>query len=157
MAEKLVKELIKANKVMIFSKSYCPYCTMAKQVSWIVQWQYEDASESSIYFLAIPKVELQFHFTRDRGSCRLQWDSGCVGSDDRRDECAACFHQWRIRWRWNWREEVVWRWQTCWNVGLKLRVVELTHNSTIYEEAIQIFISLQSIFDLFIYYIMWWI
>ncbi|XP_043188516.1 glutaredoxin-C4-like [Amphibalanus amphitrite] len=27
-----VDQLIKANKVMIFSKSYCPYCTMAKKV-----------------------------------------------------------------------------------------------------------------------------
>ena len=27
-----VDQLIKTNKVMIFSKTYCPYCTMAKKV-----------------------------------------------------------------------------------------------------------------------------
>ena len=27
-----VDQLVKSNKVMIFSKSYCPYCTMAKKV-----------------------------------------------------------------------------------------------------------------------------
>lgn len=28
-----VRETIKKEKVVIFSKSYCPYCTMAKSVS----------------------------------------------------------------------------------------------------------------------------
>ena len=28
----VVKQLIKSNKVMMFSKSYCPYCTLAKEV-----------------------------------------------------------------------------------------------------------------------------
>lgn len=31
-AATFVKEAIAANKVVIFSKSYCPYCTMAKEV-----------------------------------------------------------------------------------------------------------------------------
>ncbi|XP_065903303.1 uncharacterized protein [Dysidea avara] len=30
MAKALVEEQIKNNKVMVFSKSYCPFCTMAK-------------------------------------------------------------------------------------------------------------------------------
>ena len=28
----VVKQLIKSNKVMMFSKSYCPYCKLAKEV-----------------------------------------------------------------------------------------------------------------------------
>lgn len=31
MAEVLVKDMIKNNPVIVFSKSYCPFCTMAKQ------------------------------------------------------------------------------------------------------------------------------
>ncbi|XP_031637774.1 glutaredoxin-C4 isoform X2 [Contarinia nasturtii] len=31
MASKFVSETIASNKVVIFSKSYCPYCTMAKE------------------------------------------------------------------------------------------------------------------------------
>merc|ERR1712126_435192 len=30
MASKLIDEKIKSKKVMVFSKTYCPYCTMAK-------------------------------------------------------------------------------------------------------------------------------
>lgn len=30
-----VKQAILKDKVVIFSKSYCPYCTMAKEVSFI--------------------------------------------------------------------------------------------------------------------------
>jgi len=30
--QKRVDDFIQGNKVMIFSKSYCPYCKMAKQV-----------------------------------------------------------------------------------------------------------------------------
>ena len=30
MAQKLVDDFIANNKVMVFSKSYCPYCSMAK-------------------------------------------------------------------------------------------------------------------------------
>lgn len=33
MATKFVNEAIAKNKVVIFSKTYCPYCTMAKEVS----------------------------------------------------------------------------------------------------------------------------
>lgn len=33
MASKFVKEAIAKDKVVIFSKTYCPYCTMAKEVS----------------------------------------------------------------------------------------------------------------------------
>lgn len=33
MAAKFVSEAIAKDKVVIFSKSYCPYCTMAKEVS----------------------------------------------------------------------------------------------------------------------------
>lgn len=32
MAQKLVDDLIAKHQVMVFSKSYCPYCKMAKQV-----------------------------------------------------------------------------------------------------------------------------
>lgn len=32
MALKLVNEAIAKDKVVIFSKTYCPYCTMAKEV-----------------------------------------------------------------------------------------------------------------------------
>lgn len=32
MATKFVNEAIAKNKVVIFSKTYCPYCTMAKEV-----------------------------------------------------------------------------------------------------------------------------
>lgn len=31
MAEALVKEMIKNNVVMVFSKTYCPFCNMAKE------------------------------------------------------------------------------------------------------------------------------
>lgn len=31
-----VKQAISKDKVVIFSKSYCPYCTMAKEVSYFV-------------------------------------------------------------------------------------------------------------------------
>ena len=31
MAEALVKDMIQKNAVMVFSKTYCPFCTMAKQ------------------------------------------------------------------------------------------------------------------------------
>jgi len=30
MAEKYIEEVIKNNKVVVFSKSHCPFCTMAK-------------------------------------------------------------------------------------------------------------------------------
>lgn len=33
MATQFVTESIAADKVVIFSKSYCPYCQMAKEVS----------------------------------------------------------------------------------------------------------------------------
>lgn len=33
MASKFIKEAIAKDKVVIFSKTYCPYCTMAKEVS----------------------------------------------------------------------------------------------------------------------------
>lgn len=33
MAANFVNDAIANNKVVIFSKSYCPYCTMAKEVS----------------------------------------------------------------------------------------------------------------------------
>ncbi|KAG1474041.1 hypothetical protein G6F56_000596 [Rhizopus delemar] len=29
--EQIVEEIIKTNKIAVFSKSYCPYCTKAKQ------------------------------------------------------------------------------------------------------------------------------
>lgn len=32
--EKFVKESITQQQVVIFSKTFCPYCTMAKQVSF---------------------------------------------------------------------------------------------------------------------------
>lgn len=31
MAQQFVDEKIKSNKVMVFSKSYCPFCKMAKE------------------------------------------------------------------------------------------------------------------------------
>ena len=31
--QEFVKQLIAADKVVIFSKTYCPYCTMAKEVN----------------------------------------------------------------------------------------------------------------------------
>ena len=31
MAEALVKDMIQKNSVMVFSKTYCPFCTMAKE------------------------------------------------------------------------------------------------------------------------------
>jgi len=31
MAEALVKDMIKNNPVVVFSKTYCPFCTMAKE------------------------------------------------------------------------------------------------------------------------------
>lgn len=33
MAKSFVSETIASDKVVIFSKSYCPYCTMAKEVN----------------------------------------------------------------------------------------------------------------------------
>lgn len=36
MATKFVNEAIAKNKVVIFSKTYCPYCTMAKEVIFFV-------------------------------------------------------------------------------------------------------------------------
>lgn len=30
-----VKDLIKSDKIVIFSKSYCPYCKLAKEVSFL--------------------------------------------------------------------------------------------------------------------------
>lgn len=33
MASTFVKDAIAKDKVVIFSKSYCPYCTMAKEVN----------------------------------------------------------------------------------------------------------------------------
>lgn len=35
MAQKFVQESIANQRVVIFSKSYCPYCTMAKEVSFM--------------------------------------------------------------------------------------------------------------------------
>ena len=32
MAEALVKDMIQKNSVMVFSKTYCPFCSMAKEV-----------------------------------------------------------------------------------------------------------------------------
>lgn len=32
-AKQFVQDLIQKEKVVIFSKTYCPYCTMAKDVS----------------------------------------------------------------------------------------------------------------------------
>lgn len=29
----MIKQILQEHKVVIFSKSYCPYCTMAKDVS----------------------------------------------------------------------------------------------------------------------------
>lgn len=34
MANQFVKESIGKQRVVIFSKSYCPYCVMAKEVSF---------------------------------------------------------------------------------------------------------------------------
>lgn len=34
---KLVQDSISGNKVVIFSKTYCPYCKMAKEVSLTTQ------------------------------------------------------------------------------------------------------------------------
>lgn len=42
MASKFIKEAIAKDKVVIFSKTYCPYCTMAKEVS--------DSKKSMILF-----------------------------------------------------------------------------------------------------------
>lgn len=35
LAQQFVKESIGKQKVVIFSKSYCPYCTIAKKVNFI--------------------------------------------------------------------------------------------------------------------------
>ena len=40
MAQKFVDEKVANNKVMVFSKSYCPYCKMAKDVLKEVGVQY---------------------------------------------------------------------------------------------------------------------
>jgi glutaredoxin 3 len=34
MAQQFIRDTIAKQKVVIFSKSYCPYCTMAKEVSF---------------------------------------------------------------------------------------------------------------------------
>lgn len=34
----LVKKMISDDKVVIFSKTYCPYCTMAKEVGRFFIW-----------------------------------------------------------------------------------------------------------------------
>jgi glutaredoxin 3 len=36
MAQQFVKDSIAKQRVVIFSKSYCPYCTMAKEVMKLI-------------------------------------------------------------------------------------------------------------------------
>jgi hypothetical protein len=58
MAQQFIKDNIAKQRVVIFSKSYCPYCTMAKEVR-----KYEKTKETSIVtheicFVAIQKDQL---------------------------------------------------------------------------------------------------
>ena len=39
MASAKVKDLVTSNKVMVFSKSYCPYCKKAKDALGAHQWR----------------------------------------------------------------------------------------------------------------------
>lgn len=81
MASTFVQEAIAKDKVVIFSKTYCPYCTMAKEVSNI-KWFMNERSKlnvnrkmhlkwtcvvdsrnetSFLSFIAIPKIESTIH------------------------------------------------------------------------------------------------
>lgn len=53
MATKFVTEAIAKDKVVIFSKTYCPYCTMAKEVS-----------EHSVWFLMLKMLVLDVLFRK---------------------------------------------------------------------------------------------
>lgn len=83
MATTFVNEAIASDKVVIFSKSYCPYCTMAKEVR---------ASNSNVQFskwfnnnfvsTAIQQAETEIHGHRigePRWLCRYP---GCLGRTD---------------------------------------------------------------------------
>lgn len=57
MASKFVKEAIAKDKVVIFSKTYCPYCTMAKEVS---QFNFiQQQKMSAIQFIIPIKKKLE--------------------------------------------------------------------------------------------------
>lgn len=49
MASKFVKEAIAKDKVVIFSKTYCPYCTMAKEVCHLIFIQQKQNVWNTIY------------------------------------------------------------------------------------------------------------
>lgn len=68
MASEFVKAAIAKDKVVIFSKSYCPFCTMAKEVRFsqqelisVVVVVVHSLIKFSPNFTAIQKIESSIH------------------------------------------------------------------------------------------------
>lgn len=85
-----VRKSIASDKIVIFSKSYCPYCTTAKEVNWSSSqngratfWLFAVFP----YFVAIQEVKQKVHRHRDWGPQRLSGDSRCSRWNDGSTEC----------------------------------------------------------------------
>lgn len=121
MAQKFIQESIANQRVVIFSKSYCPYCTMAKEVSfWAKIERIREISKLQsvthrfvifscfCFFVAIQEDKLSILRCRTGRSRRLQRSSGCARWAHRGPISPQSLHRWKVRRRRH-RHQETWR------------------------------------------------
>lgn len=52
--QKFIKEAVSQEKVVVFSKSYCPYCNMAKEASYLFYLHYK----KNVFLLLLVVVKI---------------------------------------------------------------------------------------------------
>lgn len=101
MAQQFVKNSIAKQRVVIFSKSFCPYCTMAKEVRTLKLRNRSD-SWFFISIVAIQKAELWFSRYRVGRSSRLSRHPSRSRWHDRCYKRSKSLPWWQLHRRWNW-------------------------------------------------------
>ena len=99
MASQFIETALAADKVVVFSKSYCPYCKKAKDAlkrANIAFKAYEIENRAGTCFTKFYLIKI-----------RLRCDSSRTKEDDKSFFCPACFHQREILRRR--------RWNSCWS------------------------------------------
>jgi len=85
MASQFIETALAADKVVVFSKSYCPYCKKAKDAlkrANIAFKAYEIENRAGTCFTKFYLIKI-----------RLRCDSSRTKEDDKSFFCPACFHQ----------------------------------------------------------------